>query len=131
MLGALDTVATSLGGPFPKATTAAAQGADAQAWANTIHDLSVTIDNKPINTKPYRVATDQFSFAVGGPFATLFTPPETKPTLTTGTAEANGYYLILKPLSAGSHTIHVSGMYVNEPGVPTNVDTTLLITVAP
>jgi hypothetical protein len=124
-LGTLDTFSTNAGLPF-SAPTAAAQKANAELWADRIQDLSVTIDNAPVtNIKAYQVATGQFTF-MGAPVHSFFPPGNY-------TAVANGYYLIIKPLPAGPHTIHVSGAYTTAigQGVVNNVDMTLLIMVGP
>jgi hypothetical protein len=128
LLGALDSFSTngiSNFGVLPfSAPTATTQHLNAKAWADLIQNLSITIDNANVtNIQSYRVSTGQFTFA-GSPLHSLFP---------TGnyTAEANGYYLIIKPLPAGSHTIHVEGTYNTiDPAINNHIDMTLLITVS-
>ena len=83
--------------------TAAEQAECAKFWADHIVNPVITIDGRmyPIGEE-YRVRSPQFSFvaptpwvfgAVGGP----------------GTAVGDGYYVMLAPLSAGEHTITITG----------------------
>jgi hypothetical protein len=74
-------------------------------FADHIRDVSVTIDGVPVeNIEDYRFETPQFSFdaptpwifgATGGP----------------ATSVGDGYFLMLKPLPVGTHTIHYSGTF--------------------
>jgi len=95
--------------PFFGATEAE-QRACANFFADHIRDVSVTIDGVPVeNIQDYRFETPQFSFdaptpwifgATGGP----------------ATAVGDGYFLMLKPLPVGTHTIHYSGTLHFEAG---------------
>lgn len=82
--------------------TAAEQAGCATFWADHARDLSFEIDGAPVqNLQAYRVVSPQFDFvapdpnilgvAGGGP----------------GTAVADGYYVMLAPLSKGQHTTRV------------------------
>lgn len=90
--------------PFYGAT-AADQLAIANGFADYITDLSFSVDGKPVeNIGDFRVTSPQFSFtaptpwifgAIGG----------------TGTATGVGYFVMLPPLSVGTHTIHYTGAF--------------------
>lgn len=130
-LSTLDIEASSLDAqPQFNASTAAGQTAIARQFANYIQDLFVTIDGVPVaNVTAYRTLTDQFSFFP--PLHWAFGDDGGVP----GTAVADGYYLLLEPLPAGSHTIHYGGKFRIPAGVfgpdPVDVikDTTLYITM--
>jgi len=84
--------------------TEAEQAECAAYWANHIVDLSVEIDGELVqNLESYRVVSPQFAF----------TAPE--PNILgvagggAGTAVADGYYVMLAPLSRGAHIIRVRG----------------------
>ncbi|MEM5435974.1 hypothetical protein [Paraburkholderia diazotrophica] len=137
LLATLDTFSSTL---LPPGTytpsTAAGERAIAGRFADRIEDLFVTIDNVPItNITAYRVATDRFTFTTA--LRWVFGLPEH--IYGAGTAAADGYYLLLKPLPTGSHTIHYGGRFHYLPGdfgpgaLPPDyvVDITLLITVGP
>jgi hypothetical protein len=116
-------------------TTAAGEQVIANRFADRIQDLFVTIDNVTVtDVTAYRVATDQFTFTAA--LRWVFGMPEY--IYGTGTGVADGYYLILKPLPTGSHTIHYGGRFHYltgdfGPEAPPDyvVDVTLLITVGP
>jgi hypothetical protein len=85
--------------------TEAEQAECATFWANHIIDLSFEIDGVPVqNLATYRVVSPQFPFvapdpnilgvAGGGP----------------GTAVADGYYVMVAPLSKGVHQTHLRGI---------------------
>ncbi|WP_316150587.1 hypothetical protein [Cupriavidus sp. BIC8F] len=125
----LDLEASSLDAPPFFATTAADQLAIAQKFANYIQDLFVTIDGVPVtNVTAYRITTDQFSFSAPTPW--IFNKVGGN-----GTAVADGYFLLLKPLSAGTHTIHYGGTFripagvLGHKAVTIPKDVTLLITM--
>ncbi|WP_336599465.1 hypothetical protein [Paraburkholderia bengalensis] len=137
LLATLDTFSSTLLPPgVYTPTTAAGEQEIANRFADRIEDLFVTIDNVPVtDVTAYRVATNQFTFST--PLRWVFGMPEF--IYGTGTAVADGYYLLLKPLPAGSHTIHYGGRFHYLPGdfgqaaTPPDyvVDITLLITVGP
>ena len=84
--------------------TEAEQGACATFWADHIIDLSVEIDDVPVeNLAAYRVVSPQFTFTAPDPNILLV--PGGGP----GTAVADGYYFLLAPLSKGTHTIRIRG----------------------
>jgi hypothetical protein len=66
------------------------------------------------NLESYRVASPQFEFTAPTPwvFGVVGGP---------GTAVGDGYYLLLRPLSLGEHTIHFGGDF--------GIDTTFHLTV--
>jgi hypothetical protein len=128
-LSTLDLEASSLDAPPFYAATAADQLAIAQQFANYIQDMFVTIDGIPVaNVTAYRTTTDRFSFFAPTPW--IFNK-----TGGNGTAVADGYYLLLKPLPAGIHTIHYGGTFIIPAGVLGHKavtipkDVTLLITM--
>ena len=74
-------------------------------FADHIVDVSVTIDGVPVeNIEDYRFETPQFSFDAPTPW--IFGD-----TGGSATAVGDGYFLMLKPLSPGTHTIHYSGTF--------------------
>ena len=98
--------------------------ADRRACAKKIADgaanLSVTIDGEPVqNLKNYRSSSPDFTFVVP-PKNVLGIPPGS------GLSVGDGYYLMLAPLSTGTHTIHLTGSF---PDFPFAIDTTLILTV--
>ena len=90
--------------PFYGAT-ADDQLAIANAFANFITDLSFTVDGKSVeNIGDFRVTSPQFSFTAPSPW--LFGA-----TGGTGNATGVGYFVMLAPLSVGTHTIHYTGAF--------------------
>lgn len=90
--------------PFYGAT-AADQLAIANGFADYITDLSFTVDGKPVaNIGDFRVTSPQFTFTAPSPW--LFGA-----TGGTGTATGVGYFVMLAPLSVGTHTIHYTGAF--------------------
>jgi len=66
-------------------------------------DLSFEIDGAPVqNLAAYRVVSPQFSFTAPTPW--IFAEVGGS-----GTSTADGYYVMLAPLSKGQHTIRVRG----------------------
>lgn len=83
----------------------------ASAFASDIQDLFCTIDGVSVaNLAAYRTTTGPFSFSAPSPWIFGHTGGK-------GTSVADGYYLLLKPLSAGLHTIHYGGKFVIPAGV--------------
>jgi hypothetical protein len=81
------------------------------AFASDIRDLFCTIDGVSVgNISAYRTPIGQFSFSAPSPWIFGHTGGK-------GTAVADGYYLLLEPLSAGLHTIHYGGKFVIPAGV--------------
>jgi hypothetical protein len=84
--------------------TEAEQAECAAFWTDHIVDLSFEIDGVPIqNLEAYRVVSPQFSFVAPDPNI-LGVPGGGA-----GTAVADGYYLMLPPLSKGVHTTRLRG----------------------
>ena len=100
--------------------TAEEQRDCAQGWADGIDEtqLFCEIDGAPVqNLASYRFVSPQFRFTAPTPWIFGTTGG-------IGTAVGDGYYLLLAPLSPGSHTIHF--------GNPAfGIDTTYHLTVAP
>jgi hypothetical protein len=75
----------------------------AKFWSDHIVDLSFEIDGVPVqNLASYRVVSPQFSFTAPDPNI-LLVPGGA------GTAVADGYYMMLAPLSKGVHTTRIQG----------------------
>jgi hypothetical protein len=71
----------------------------------------------------FRVVSPQFSIAP--------LPADNRlgvPTGSAGTGVADGVYLMVKPLSVGDHTIHITGTFT---GLDFSLDTTIDIVVLP
>jgi hypothetical protein len=94
-------------------------------WADHFVGLSIEIDGVPVNdVTSYRVVSPQFSFTAPDPNVLLV--PGGGP----GTGVADGYYVMLAPLSKGVHTISIRGaLHVPEFDVHLDVDNTFIITV--
>lgn len=83
------------------------------AWiADHIVSVSCTVDGKPVkHMERYRVQSPtQFSFTAPDPW--VFSPAPGGD----GTAMADGYFVMLTPLSKGKHTIHFTGSFRFEAG---------------
>jgi hypothetical protein len=117
---------------LPSRATAASETASVEQ-GHTIQDVFVTIDGKRVT--PYSVVTSQFTAETG--YRNFFGsgPPPNPPSPVTGVG--GGYYVIVKPLPPGPHTIHYGGTFnlpaeYLSPSFPAEVDAidvTLLITV--
>jgi hypothetical protein len=85
--------------------TAADQLAIANGFAAFITDLSFTVDGKTVdNIGDFRVTSPQFSFTAPSPWIFGATGG-------TGLATGVGYFVMLSPLSVGTHTIHYTGAF--------------------
>ena len=83
--------------------TEADRRAYAEWQADHIVNLSCSIDGVAVvNLSSYRVQSPEFSFTAPTPWIFGATGG-------TGLSVADGYYLMVAPLSAGAHTIHFSG----------------------
>jgi hypothetical protein len=90
--------------PFYGAT-AADQLAIANEFADFITDLSFTVDGKAVdNIEDFRVTSPQFTFTAPTPWIFGATGG-------TGTAVGVGYFVMLSPLSLGTHTIHYTAAF--------------------
>jgi len=90
--------------PFYGAT-AADQLAIANGFADYITDLSFSVDSKTVqNIGNFRVTSPQFSFTAPSPW--IFGD-----TGGTGLSTGVGYFVMLSPLSVGTHTIHYTGAF--------------------
>ena len=100
-VGLLNAEASDLEG---LGATEAEQRDTAKFFADHIVNLSCTIDSKAVqNIGHYRVASPQFCFTAPTPW--IFSPAPGGH----GTSVADGYYLMLRPLGKGTHTIHYGG----------------------
>jgi hypothetical protein len=119
--------ASTLEEPPFYATGAEEQLEIANSFAEFITDLSFTVDGKTIqNIEAYRVTSPQFTFTAPSPW--LFGD-----TGGTGTATGVGYFVMLRPLSVGTHTIHYTGAFKfsEAPEDYISVDMTYEVTVTP
>jgi hypothetical protein len=85
--------------------TEAEQAECATFWADHIEDVSVEIDGTPVNDlTSYRFVSPQITFTAPTPwvFGSAGGP---------GTSVADGYYLMLAPLSKGEDTIRIRGAF--------------------
>lgn len=81
------------------------QRACATYWSDHIVDVFCVIDGVAVqNLEAYRFTTPQFQFAAPTPW--IFGD-----TGGTGTSVGNGYFLMLAPLSRGTHVIHYGGNF--------------------
>ena len=84
--------------------TEAEQRANAKSTADHIHNVACSVDGDAVaHIDYYRVESPQFSFTAPTPW--LFGT-----TGGTGTSVSDGYFVMLKPLSRGSHTLRYSGI---------------------
>jgi hypothetical protein len=89
------------------AHTAAAQRDCANFWANhiVVSSLFCTIDGTAVaNLGSFRFVSSQFTFTAPTPWISGATGG-------TGTAVSDGYFLMLKPPSSGTHTLNCGGMF--------------------
>lgn len=99
-IGLLNAEASDLEG---LGTTAVDQRANAKFNADHIRNLSFSIDGQSLNNiASYRFSSPQFSFTAPTPWIFGATGGN-------GTSVGDGYYVMVKPLHHGSHTIHYSG----------------------
>jgi hypothetical protein len=97
--------ASTLEEPPFYAATAEEQLAIANEFASFFTDLSFTVDGKSVeNIGDFLVTSPQFSFTAPSPW--LFGA-----TGGTGTATGVGYFVMLAPLSVGTHTIEYTAAY--------------------
>jgi hypothetical protein len=92
----------------------------ATAEVNTATDLSVTVDGKAItNLGSYRALSPDFTLDL--PTGNIFDAPAGayKP------SAADGYYIMLTPLTPGTHTIQIKARFPMS-----TIDVTYLITVS-
>jgi hypothetical protein len=131
LLSLLDSECSSLESPPFFGATAADQRACAQQFADYIvpDSLRAEIDGRSVSEiQKYRTTSPRFHF-------TAPTPWLNGPTGGAGTSVADGYYLMLLPMSEGQHCIHYEGSFHIPAGVldvnPVDVpwDVTIQLTV--
>jgi hypothetical protein len=99
-------------------------------FIDSVTQLEAEVDGVPIQDimKLYRAKTDNSSFSVTLPSDNLFTRPNcTIPAGTYPDQVSEGYYLMLAPLSVGSHTIH----FIGETNTGFTTDVTYNLTIQP
>lgn len=86
--------------------TEAEQREIAEWLADHIAEVSCSVDGKPVkHIERFRVQSPQFSFTAPDPW--IFSPAPSGE----GTAVADGYFVMLPPLSKGKHTIRITGSF--------------------
>lgn len=101
----LNVEASTLEEPPFYGATAEDQLAIANGFADYVTDLSFSVDGRSIeDMEDFRITSPQFSFTAPSPW--LFGE-----TGGTGTATGVGYFVMLAPLSVGTHTIHYTGAF--------------------
>jgi hypothetical protein len=107
LLSMLDVEASTLEEPPFYGATAQEQAAIAKFYADRIGigDLFLTIDGEPVDDlAAYRTASPQVTVKVPTPW--IFGETGGK-----GTSSGDGYYVLIKPLPPGTHTIHYGGVF--------------------
>lgn len=100
----LNAEASTLEEPPFHGETEAEQRAAAVAIVDHVVQLAATVDGQPVaNIAQYRVTSPQFSFEAPTPWVFGAVGGE-------GTAVGDGYYLLLRPMSKGTHTVHFTGL---------------------
>jgi hypothetical protein len=90
-----------------------------------ISTLKATIDGVDVKSlRRFRVASPPFDFRMPAQNNILFLPG-----VTSGRSASDGYWLMLKPLSPGSHVIHFEGAFVSGPGNGFSQNVTYNLTV--
>jgi hypothetical protein len=102
-VGLLNVEASDLEG---LGTTEAEQRATAKWQADHIQNVTCCVDGDKVeHIDRYRVESPQFSFTAPDPW--IFSPAPGG----NGTSVGDGYFVMLKPLSKGSHRLHYSGQF--------------------
>ena len=127
-IGLLNAEASNLEAPPFHGDTEAEQREAAIDAVNHVVNLSCTIDGAPVQNVPdYRVVSPQIHFFAPSPW--LFGDVGGE-----GTSVGDGYYILVKPLGQGVHTIHFAGSFhftLAEDGFDGDfpVDMTYIVTV--
>jgi hypothetical protein len=116
---------SSLEGPPFHGATEAEQRACANGFIDQVTGVFAVIDGRPVSNIPnYRTQSPQFTIRVP-PVNILGVPGPAA-----GTSVDAGYYLLLSPLSVGTHMLRFGGTF--PPGFGDfTIDTTYVITVVP
>lgn len=102
-IGLLNAEASDLEG---LGATEEEQRATAQWLSDHIVDVECTVDGRAVRRiERFRVQSPQFSFTAPDPW--VFSPAPSGE----GTAVADGYFVMLAPLSRGNHTVHIAGSF--------------------
>lgn len=101
----------------------AEQAAIANFFIDGVTDLGAVIDGRTVkNPEGYRIQSPQYTFNV--PDSNILGLPSAA----TGTAVSAGFYLLLTPMSRGTHTIQFTATYAPFDYI---IDTTYVINVVP
>jgi hypothetical protein len=102
-IGLLNAEASTLEEPPFYGETEAEQRAAAVAVMDHLVEIAAAVDGQPVaDIARYRVTSPQFSFEAPTPWIFGAVGGE-------GMAVGDGYYLLLRPMSQGSHTLHFTG----------------------
>jgi hypothetical protein len=93
-----------------------------------INDLSASLDGDAINVAAYRAPSPLFAFSVPNTNDNILFCSPSPCSGTSGLAVADGYLLVLHPLSVGTHTLHLGGTF---PTFGFTLDITYNLTVVP
>lgn len=93
-----------------------------------INDLSASLDGDTINVAAYRAPSPLFAFSVPNTNDNILFCSPSPCSGTSGNAVADGYVLVLHPLSVGTHTLHLGGTF---PAFGFTLDITYNLTVVP
>jgi len=110
--------------------TAQDRQACAKAWIDNVTDLAASVDGVALhNLSPLRTRSGDFSFTVPNNNILVGSGPAW------GFSSADGYYMLLGPLAAGVHQIHLEAT-LHDPFDPSHpviakINATLTITVMP
>ena len=111
----VDTECSSLEAPPFHGDTPEERQACAKGWIDYLTNIAASIDGVPVqNLHPLRTRSGDFSFTVPDNNILVGSGPAW------GFSSADGYYILLNPLPAGDHTIHVQGTFhdPNDPAHP-------------
>jgi hypothetical protein len=120
----LNAEASNLEDPPFFGDTEETQREAAEWFADHIVSVSCSVDGKPVrHIERFRVQSPQFCFTAPTPWIFGATGGE-------GTAVGDGYYVMLAPLSKGSHTVHTEGLFrfSEDAGDPFTADIPLDVT---
>jgi hypothetical protein len=99
----------------------------AQVWMDGagIGSLKASVDGAEVHAlSKYRFQSPLFDFRMPAENNALFVPGATS-----GSSVSDGYWLLLEPLSAGSHVVHFEGAITSGPGAGGKQNITYNLTV--
>ena len=88
------------------------QRANSKWFADHITNVFCVIDGVAVkNLQAYRFSTPQFKFTAPTPWIFGGPGPRTQYRRCTGTSVGDGYFLMIAPMSKGTHAIHYAGTF--------------------